>query len=457
MDLAAKIAECETIAELNALESMYILNNVESELLYERKVELITRLCEWRYKNEQMGLAMDISDSWTPEQREAFLRDWFDDQVILQTNHGEKRSHEEINEGASTSQMGRGQKRSYDEMLDDDEPLQVGRGKDDERPFNIESVTQVNIKKFRTTGMNYRIRFTNAFADLEISSLRERLHEVFQQILDETIGGVPPQDQVRVILHSAQLEYPITFPFMAPHRLTTERILAEFQRVIQSNQEFRLNDTVDVNVIQVSMPSGGKGSKRSEVNLEKHLQKKRSIVRIQNDDDLCMARALVVAKAKLDNDPQDRQIRNHRWPMQTRLAQELHQNAGVPLGPCGIEEAKQFQAYLTDYQISIVSKEYSNKIIYAGPEKEKKIYLYMHNNHYDVITKMPAFFARSYYCHTCNKAYNNHEDHRCPNACKCCRFPSECPEVSWQTCSRANSVMISINNLEAMPDPFAKV
>ena len=85
--------------------------------------------------------------------------------------------------------------------------------------------------------------------------------------------------------------------------------------------------------------------------------KKRSIVRIQNDDDLCMARALVVAKAKLDNDPQDRQIRDHRWPMQTRLAQELHQNAGVPLGPCGIEEAKKFQAYLADYQINIVSKE----------------------------------------------------------------------------------------------------
>ena len=252
--------------------------------------------------------------------------------------------------------------------------------------------------------------------------------------MDETIGGVPPQDQVRVILHSTQLEYPITFPFMTPERLTTERILAEFQRVIQSNQEFRLNDTVDVNVIHVSMPSGGKGSKRSEINLEKHLEKKRSIVRIQNDDDLCMARALVVAKAKLDNNPQYKSVVDHRRPMQTRLAQELHQNAGVPLGPCGIEEAKQFQAYLADYQISIVSIEYSSKIIYAGPEKDKKIYLYLHNNHYDVITKMPGFFARVYYCHTCNKAYEHQEEHRCLSACKCCWFPSECPEVSWRTC-----------------------
>ena len=65
--------------------------------------------------------------------------------------------------------------------------------------------------------------------------------------------------------------------------LATERILAEFQRVIQKNS---------------NMPTGGKGNKRSEVNLEKHLEKKRSIGRIRNDGDLCMARALVVAKLK---------------------------------------------------------------------------------------------------------------------------------------------------------------
>ena len=58
----------------------------------------------------------------------------------------------------------------------------------------------------------------------------------------------------------------------------------------------------------------------------------------------------------------------------------------------------------------------------------------MHNNHYDGITKMLGFFARAYYCHACKKAYNNEKEHRCPSACKCCRFPSNCPEVSWLTC-----------------------
>ena len=109
-----------------------------------------------------------------------------------------------------------------------------------------------------------------------------------------------------MLIRSTQLEYPIAFPFKPAQALTTERILSEIERVVQSNQHFRLNDTVDVNVIHVSMPSGGKGSKRTEMNLKKHLEKKKSVVRIQNTDDLCMARALVVAKAKVDDDPSTR-------------------------------------------------------------------------------------------------------------------------------------------------------
>lgn len=92
-----------------------------------------------------------------------------------------------------------------------------------------------------------------------------------------------------------------------------------------------------------------------------------------------MARALVIAI-----DSRDRYIRMSDRPLQTHLAQELDQNAGVPLGPdspCTLGQAKRFQAYLTDCQISTVSKEYGNKIIYAGPDKEKT-YLYVHNDHY---------------------------------------------------------------------------
>ena len=419
-----KISACQTLAELGELERTHLLNEEEQRLVFERRLQIFQRIHKWREENKKLGIEPAISDFWTPEQRQRFLNEWNDDSYIIEGSRGEKRTYDEMmSEEPSTSHQG---------------ALQMGRGEgdegDNERPFYIESVRQVYTKKFKTNATSYRIQFTNVLADVEITSLHGRLHEIFQQILDETVGGVPVQDQIRFLIHSNQLDKPIHFPFMPADRLTTEQILAKFEQVIQSNQEFRLNDTVEINVIHVSMPIGGKRSKRSEVNLEKHLEKKRSVVKIRNDDNLCMARAIVVAKAKLDNDPRDRQIRDHRWPMQTRLAQELHQNAGVPLGPRGIEQAKLFQAYLPEYQINIVSKEYNNNIIYAGPEKDKRIYLYMHDNHYDVITKMPGFFARHYYCHTCKKAYDHHEEHLCPNECKCCGFSPICPKESWRSC-----------------------
>ena len=167
-----KINACQTLADLAELERTHSLNEEEQRLVFERRLQICLRIHEWREENKKLGLEPTISDSRTPEQRPRFLDEWNDDQSMLES-----------------VQLGRGQKRSRDEIHD--EPAQ-----DDERPFYIESVTQVNTKKFRTKAMNYRVQFTNALADDEITSLHEQLHEIFQQILDETFGGVPPQDQV---------------------------------------------------------------------------------------------------------------------------------------------------------------------------------------------------------------------------------------------------------------------
>ena len=150
-----------------------------------------------------------------------------------------------------------------------------------------------------------------------------------------------------------------------------------------------------------------------------------------------MARALVVSIAKIEKDCQYYDIINNRRPLQSHLAKELHQKAKVPLGACGLNEVKQFQTYLSDYQINIVSKEHQNSILYSGPENEKRVYLYFHDNHYDVITSMAAFFARERYCHICKKAYDHQGDHICPNASKLCYYP-ECATISWMHCDACN-------------------
>ena len=118
---------------------------------------------------------------------------------------------------------------------------------------------------------------------------------------------------------------------MCQERLTSERILSEIERVAQSNHEFRLNDSVNVNIVHVEMPNDGTGRKRQEITLEKHLINKRSIVRIQNDDNICVARALVVAIVKLKNDDENKSITHQRSTLQTRMAYDLHEKCDVPL------------------------------------------------------------------------------------------------------------------------------
>jgi hypothetical protein len=156
------------------------------------------------------------------------------------------------------------------------------------------------------------------------------LNSAFQHLFDRLTSDMAPHDQVRLILNSHQLDRSISLPFLQRDRLTPERFLAAVERVVQSNDQFTLNDSVNVNVVHVEMPQGGTGRKRDVVNLESYLTKKRGIVQIKNKDDLCCARS-----------PQYRSIVNHQRAMQTRLAQELNASAGVPLGsPVASQKSK---------------------------------------------------------------------------------------------------------------------
>ncbi|XP_052761746.1 uncharacterized protein LOC128204370 [Mya arenaria] len=167
------------------------------------------------------------------------------------------------------------------------------------------------------------------------------------------------------------------------------------------------------------------------------LQNKRSVIQIKNNDELCCARAIITAIAQIENHPQWNSISLGR-AIQGQLAETLHQKAGVPLQRCGIEEVKKFQAVLPNYQIHVLSKEHFNGIIYDGVEGGEPIYLYYHDQHFDVITKMTGFLNRSYFCESCKKGYSNKEKHYCNNPCVYCHQLHSEEEDKWTFCSKCN-------------------
>ena len=320
----------------------------------------------------------------------------------------------------SEVQSGRGQKRknqSDDESESEDEQGQYY--------YQLESRRKYYSKKFGMTATDHRVRFNNVLADRDLLESYESSLKIFHHLLEEVKEGMAPNDQVRFILRSEQLEKPISLPFMPVERLNTERVYSQIERVIQSNQEFRLNDTVTIDINHVKSPVGSGRKKRTTYNIDDYLDEKKSVVRIQNKDDLCLARALVVGIAKVDKDPRYKQIKKSDRPVQREKALALHQAANVPLGPCGLNEVALFQQYLTDYQIRVISGDHSNSIIYPpqplGTDEKKHLTLYFHGNHFDTINSVPGFLNRNYFCFRCDKAYDHTTDHLCTNMCRCCR------------------------------------
>ena len=276
------------------------------------------------------------------------------------------------------------------------------------------------------TATDHTIRFNNVLSELDLIESYERTQAIFEHLLNDVTRDMNEKDQVRFVLRSDQLDTPISLPFMAAEQLTTERVFSQIERVIQSNRDFRLNDTVTIDIIHVEAPQGSGRSKRTTLNIREYLHKKGTVITINNNNDnLCLARALVVAVARIEKDPSYKILIDSRRGTQQIKAMELHRAANVPIGSCTLAEVDLFQKYLTNYEINIVSGNHNNSIIYPPKPSTNNnvtpIYLYLQDNHYDVITSMPGFLSTTYFCHKCKKAYCKNSDHLCDAMCRSCR------------------------------------
>ncbi|CAB4032171.1 Hypothetical predicted protein [Paramuricea clavata] len=330
------IKSCEAESELDFLMESFMLTDDQKEAVLQQRIIFWTNaMAEDIERKNPVGVVYGFMDNWTEYQRRQFNEDWAKDEGLCEL--------EQLPQPPE-NQMGKGSKRKH---VSDDIPSKRQRP---EEYFTIKSAKKVNVRKFRTTGTDYTVQF-NPLDVHGVSNVMSTLNRAFQNLFDRLTSDIAPHDQ--------------------------------------SNDQFTLDDSVSVNVVHVEMSNGAGRKRRDVVNLESYLTKKRGIVQVKNKDDLCCARQIVVAKAKLDKGPHYEAIRKPNRAMQSRLARELHESAGVSLGSCGIPEIKQFQAALSDYQINVISKEHLNALIYSVPEAEKHLYLYHHENHYDVITSMP--------------------------------------------------------------------
>ncbi|WAR14681.1 ZN358-like protein [Mya arenaria] len=307
--------------------------------------------------------------------------------------------------------------------------------------YTIEKIGEKKIEKFRSTATYYKVNINDIEVD-GLPNILKTLKQIFQSILEHITDVIPVTDLVRISIDNPELDFPITLEFMPRHQLTVDRILSEIERVLQSYQQFVVDEAFNIDIVHVQNPYGKGHSKKPFVDISRLLKSKGSVIQIRNNDELCCARAIVTAKARVENHPEWNNIRQGR-SIQQILAEQLHVKAGVPLGKCGIEEVKKFQAALPQYQIHVLSKDHFNGIIYDGLEGGVPIFLYYHDGHYDVITKMTGFLNRSYFCQECKKGYDHKERHICNNPCVYCHHIHSEEEGRWKFCAECNRYFIN--------------
>ena len=245
--------------------------------------------------------------------------------------------------------------------------------------------------------------------------------------------------------------------------LRLDTLLQSLADKLNSNEEFNPQRGFEVVLSVIAMPTPGSGRRKYNPGrrcLEKELKKNRSIITINNQDDLCGARAIVTMRAHCHKDLNGES--KARWdtlrqgrPRQTTEARELHRQAGVPEGPCGVEELQQFQDYLgTEYQLLVMCMAKPFLLIFKGPPAPNTICLLKADTHYHGCTSFRGFLNRGYYCIECERPYNTEDaaHHPCKGrVCKSCNRKT-CPDYRIGTqpttrCPRCNCLFFGADCL----------
>lgn len=151
--------------------------------------------------------------------------------------------------------------------------------------------------KNNAVDINYNIRFNAENPDL----LRE-LEDMFDNVITEAAQGLDPfLDLGRVIIHHMGLYNPMYVPLRPLKDLTGKGVMENLQNVLKSHENLSLDNSFYLNVGFIKVPKGGtKGKPINKVGgSNDSLRIKRSCIKIQNTDELCLARSICMGFFKL--------------------------------------------------------------------------------------------------------------------------------------------------------------
>ena len=316
----------------------------------------------------------------------------------------------------------------------------------------------------------YNEKYKSRLSQWKISGTVDmfNIHNTMKDLIQRMTEQIPINSKIQVSLQTAHND-------SQPHtKLLTKNevcnFLADWVNHFMDYKDMDIED-ITFKLTAIELPTGS-GRK---VNAIINLQDKRSITQINNRDNLCLARAIIVGltyniselqkvftgKLTLDevnainfrkqktktqinegifSDIEMKYLRQGgERKVQTILAEALHRIHSIPIRDTGNDFAdlKSIEEKL-DIEIQIYDME--TRQIYAGIEKPTKIHLILSNNHYDVINKLPGFIGSN------ARSWEAKEKLKC----EACKNPAQCEkEKNKIKCMTCFKTFYSQNCLES--------
>lgn len=254
----------------------------------------------------------------------------------------------------------------------------------------------------------------------DLASYHIRLHDMLTGIVNFAREFDQNSPVINITLTAPSLQTPVIGILTHGNNYDVDGFMDQIERVLQSNDRLLSDQTVEFEA-SVAMNRQGGGRRRKLVDLavdEVIKRKKTSLFCPTNiSNNLCFS----ICLARFLN-PQ------HPESELEKLGTVIQNSVGFSIQDrIGLGDIASFERALG---IKIVVFHRSNAMIletYKNSDEPhpKTVFLYLHDDHYYMITSLKAFIGSTFVCPFCYKSYTNRSAHRCKHACNIC-FDAEC-------------------------------
>ena len=323
----------------------------------------------------------------------------------------------------------------------------------------------------------YNVNFDQSWNNVALGEVIGDLLNVFQAIIDKLKECYNPSDLVRFYISNRAFNAPRNLGLMPLKDMNVGQVEMYLRTILQSDENIFLDETLEIQVAVVRNPQGtGKKDPKKGHKIPRNcnplmyifgqedaLKLSRSISKTKVEDNLCLARSVVVALARIDKQRAEdsgdkkltkkclnkiKQLYNVNRDVLRKEAEKLQILAGFPLSHIpSFTDIAAFERAV-NARIIVFQAGTDTTPVYVGKEDmQRTLYLFYVKSgnaakspgHFHAITNINGIFNGSTFCKDCMACFKKKNKHSCYSKCLSCgRKDCVIVEEEKKTCTTCN-------------------